>query len=117
MILDLSPIPGTEDCLTKQDIDRARTDFLKDLGDDMLDVYARSIYSTDPGRGRWCPPDLSRALDVWHEDTDPFENESMATLELIQTWLNDILPEYSLVGEGQAECFGIARPTARIWPR
>jgi RND superfamily putative drug exporter len=38
---------------------------------------------------------------------DPFEQESMATLQLIQTWLDHVLPEYSLVGKMQAECFGI----------
>src|SRR5439155_12109686 len=39
--------------------------------------------------------------------SDPFEPESPATLKLIQTWLNDFLPRYSLVGNVQSECFGI----------
>ncbi len=39
--------------------------------------------------------------------TDPFDAESAVTLKLIQTWLNDFLPQYSLVGNVQAECFGI----------
>src|SRR5207248_6773759 len=39
--------------------------------------------------------------------SDPFEPESIATLKLIQTWLNDVLPRHSLVGAMQTECFGI----------
>src|SRR5207302_6610273 len=39
--------------------------------------------------------------------SDPFEQESLATLQLIQTWLKDVLPANSLVGTVRAECYGI----------
>jgi putative drug exporter of the RND superfamily len=46
-------------------------------------------------------------LDVVLE-TDPFEPASVEALQLIQTWLREDLPRYSVLGgDLQAECFGV----------
>ncbi len=39
---------------------------------------------------------------------DPFEDDSIETLKLIQTWLRDQLPHYGFIrGPIQAECYGV----------
>jgi RND superfamily putative drug exporter len=56
-------------------------------------------------------------LDVVFQ-TDPFDNASMQTVEEIQIWMNELLPQSARrVGEVQAECYGVtvcARDLAAI---
>jgi RND superfamily putative drug exporter len=39
--------------------------------------------------------------------TDPFDAASIATMKRIQTWLREVLPHASLVGDLQAEVYGV----------
>lgn len=60
-------------------------------------------------------PNLSGKMQVRHVtrldvvlDTDPFDPASVEPLRVIQTWLRDDLPRFSLLGgDLQAECFGV----------
>jgi RND superfamily putative drug exporter len=105
-LLDLSPIPGTEDrWVTKflTFIEPLVRDFREEMLDMARDRYVAKIQ--DEGDSEIRQRYVTR-LDVILK-SDPFEPESVATLKLIQTWLNDILPQQSIVGPVQAECFGI----------
>ncbi len=102
--IDLAPVPGTDGMLTRfltflepimrgfrdEIVDVAREHYTAKLADD--DATAKPRYIT--------------RLDVILK-SDPFEQESIGTLKLIQTWLKEVLPKQSLVGECQAECYGI----------
>jgi RND superfamily putative drug exporter len=75
---------------------------------------AREVYlaKLDGDQPRW----VTRLDVVLH--SDPFDPKSMATLELIQTWLRDLLPHLPGTGrEAQAECYGVtvnARDLAEV---
>ena len=105
-MLDLSPIPGTEEC----HITRILTilePILRGMRADMhamaSDHYVAKIHEeTEAGTKQRYVTRLDVILK-----SDPFEPESVATLQLIQTWLKETLPRYSLVKTLQAECFGI----------
>ncbi len=112
-LINLAPMPGTESCW----ITRALTllePLIENFREDMYDL-AREHYvakisgDTEPdatGAAGSAAPRYVTRLDIILK-SDPFDNQSIATLKLIQTWLNDVLPKYSLVGKVQAECYGI----------
>jgi RND superfamily putative drug exporter len=113
--LDLTPLPGSKGWMA--DLLNLVEPILRAMRDDMCDVardhYVAQIQDEDaPSAGPpsadapSAKPRFVTRLDVILK-SDPFDQESIATLELIQTWLNDVLPRQSLVGPIQAECFGI----------
>src|SRR5207249_11400899 len=105
---DLSPMPGAEGLLAEI------LTFLQPIMDDFRltvqsranDFYIARITGDDASPERVGQAPYVTRLDVILK-SDPFEPESAATLKLIQTWLNDVLPRHSLVGAMQTECFGI----------
>ncbi|MGH7223608.1 MAG: MMPL family transporter, partial [Gemmataceae bacterium] len=69
-----------------------------------------------PGPTSGGPPRFVTRLDVVPR-TDPFDPESIRTLELIQLWLREELPKYPGAEQVRAECHGItvnARDLARV---
>ena len=114
-MIDTTPVPGTEDTLLTK-ILMVIDPYIQALREDMLnmsrDHYVAKVADDVPeGQTAMTSPRTAPARYVTRLDiilnSDPFDQESMATLELIQTWLNKVLPEYSLVGKIQSECFGI----------
>lgn len=113
-MIDLTPVPGTEDSLVTKVLTFIEP-FVQSIRDDMLTTSREHYVSKIEGEevesagglsSRRAPKRYVTRLDIIL-NSDPFEQESMATLDLIQTWLNKVLPEYSLVGKIQSECFGI----------
>jgi putative drug exporter of the RND superfamily len=94
--------------------------YLDALRQQML-AGARDIYTArieaDPNTAGATQPRYVTRLDVVLA-TDPFEPESVEALELIQTWLREDLPRYSVLGgDLGAECFGVtanARDLAEV---
>ncbi len=113
-MIDLTPVPGTDDCLITKVLTFIEP-FIQSIRDDMLAMsrehYVSKIEGEDLENTGALTPCRSPIRYVTRLDvilnSDPFEQESMATLDLIQTWLNKVLPKYSLVGKIQSECFGI----------
>jgi RND superfamily putative drug exporter len=102
---DLSPVPGSEGWITNiltflEPIVQSFREGMQDIG---RDHYVARL--ENDGASASHQRFLTR-LDVILK-SDPFEQESMATLGLIQTWLEEVLPRTSLVGSIRAECFGI----------
>src|SRR5207247_1320756 len=104
-LLDLAPIPGTEDCWVTKLL-TVLDPFIRGVREEMhamaREHYVAKLQEDTPKGAK--ERSVTR-LDVILK-SDPFDPESAATLKLIQTWL-DKLPEESFVGPVQAECFGI----------
>jgi putative drug exporter of the RND superfamily len=80
--------------------------YLDNLREEMLTGAREHFTSKITDKDTQQPRFVTR-LDVILQ-TDPFEPISAETLKLIQTWLRDDLPRYSLMpGHIQAECFGV----------
>jgi RND superfamily putative drug exporter len=78
---------------------------------------ARTFYVADlPSAGGATPRHITRLDVVLH--SDPFERQSIETLEVLQTWLREELPRSPLAREGVAsECYGVtvnSRDLARV---
>ncbi|HWY87964.1 MAG TPA: MMPL family transporter, partial [Gemmataceae bacterium] len=100
-----APIPGSEGLVTRvltflEPIVESFRDEIQELA---RDHFVARIENDDISQTK---QRFVTRLDVILK-SDPFEPESIATLNLIQTWLHDVLPRQSLVGNVQAECFGI----------
>ena len=102
--LDLAPVPGTHGMLT--DFLTFLDPIMRGFRAEMVDAAREHYVATLPSADGSAKPRYLTRLDVILK-TDPFDQESLATLKLIQTWLRDVLPKQSLVGECQAECYGI----------
>jgi RND superfamily putative drug exporter len=103
--LDLSPLPGSEGLVTRvltflEPIVQSFRDEMQELA---RDHFVARIADDEGANSK---QRFVTRLDVILK-SDPFEPESIATLNLIQAWLRDVLPRQSLVGNVQAECFGI----------
>jgi len=103
--IDLAPVPGTEGWITRilTLLEPLMESFREDMRDMARDHYVSTFEDSDAPEGK---KRFITRLDVILK-SDPFEQESIATLELIETWLKNVLPIQSLVGPLQAECFGI----------
>jgi RND superfamily putative drug exporter len=76
---------------------------LGQLEHSVRDVYVGRLPATEPG---------DRARSVTRLDvvlrSDPFAPESVATLQLLQAWLRDLLPRSTAgLGGVEAECYGV----------
>src|SRR5438874_598648 len=100
--IDLAPIPGTEDCWVTRFLTFIEP-FVDSVREDMQDAARDHYIARIDGESK---PRFVTRLDIILK-SDPFEPASLPTLRLIQTWLREVLPAHSLVGEVQAECFGI----------
>jgi RND superfamily putative drug exporter len=84
---------------------------------DQINRAARDFYiSRLPGTKADGPPRHVTRLDIVPR-SDPFDAESVETLELIQMWLREQLPKYPGAENVRAECHGItvsARDLAQV---
>lgn len=105
-LVDLTPIPGTEDSWVTRFLTLVQP-YVQTLRDDMhataREHYVARIREDDESGTKLRY--LTR-LDIILK-SDPFEPESVATLKSLQIWLKEFLPRTSLVGDVQAECYGI----------
>jgi RND superfamily putative drug exporter len=102
--LDLAPVPGSDGWVTRvlTFLEPIMQSFREEMQDMARDHYVARIQDDAPApKQRF----ITR-LDIILK-SDPFEQESIATLKLIQTWLDDVLPHHSLVGNVRTEVFGI----------
>jgi RND superfamily putative drug exporter len=106
-LLDLPPPPDEEGIF--REVLLFLQPYLESFRREMLagarEHYTAQIAAPAPGGGERIRH-VTR-LDVVLE-TDPFDPASVEPLRLIQTWLRDDLPRFSVLGgDLQAECFGV----------
>src|SRR5262249_13662179 len=99
---DLSPTPGKNDWFNR--LLRAISPYVEKMQATMNNLAKRHyLGAMSDEAGSHSVTRLEVVLN-----TDPFETESVDTLQYIQTWLRTQLPETNFLGgEIQAECYGI----------
>lgn len=108
-LLDFTPTPGCDDWWNR--LMTLAAPLVQSIRQDMhakaCEHYlARIEEEADEEKGQPAKTRYVARLDVVLK-SDPFNKESAETLQLIQTWLNNVLPQHSFMGDVQAECYGI----------